>query len=44
LLWALIQTEEDTLPNPIIPKLFERLHEFKRPDSPLKKEELLELY
>ena len=30
--------------NPIIPRLFERLHDFKRPDKPLTKEELLELY
>lgn len=43
-LWALMTTEEESLHNPIIPRLFERLHEFKRADKPLSKEELLELY
>jgi len=43
-LWTLIATESEGLSNPIIPKLFERLHEFKRPEKPLSKEELLELY
>ncbi len=43
-LWALITAEEESLHNPIIPRLYERLHEFKRADKPLSKEEMLELY
>ena len=43
-LWALAATEDEVLQNPIIPKLFERLHEFNRPQKPLTREELLELY
>jgi len=43
-LWALVTTEEDIINNPIIPRLYEKLHEFKRSDSPLSKDELLELY
>lgn len=43
-LWSLIATEDEGLYNPIIPRLFERLHEFKRPEKPLTREELLELH
>jgi hypothetical protein len=43
-LWALIVTEESQLKNPLIPKLLERLHDFKRPEKPLSQNELLELY
>ena len=43
-LWSLATTEDDHMQNPIIPRLFERLHDFKRPEQPLAKEELLELY
>jgi hypothetical protein len=43
-LWALATTEDESLPNPIIARLYERLHEFKRPEKALTKEELLELY
>lgn len=43
-LWSLATTEDDVMHNPIIPRLYERLHEFKRSDKPLTKEELLELY
>jgi hypothetical protein len=43
-LWALVTTEEDIINNPIIPRLYEKLHDFKRSDSPLSKDELLELY
>ena len=43
-LWALIVTEESQLKNPLIPKLLERLHDFKRPEKPLTQNELLELY
>jgi hypothetical protein len=43
-IWALATTEDELLQNPIIPKLWERLHEFSRPDKPLSREELLELY
>jgi hypothetical protein len=43
-IWALATTEDELLQNPIIPKLWERLHEFNRPDKPLTREELLELY
>lgn len=42
-LWSLATTEDENLQNPIIPRLYERLHEFKR-EKPLTKEELLELY
>ena len=43
-LWSLATTEDDQMQNPIIPRLYERLHDFKRPEQPLSKEELLELY
>jgi len=43
-LWSLATTEDDHMHNPIIPRLYERLHDFKRPEKPLTKEELLELY
>lgn len=43
-LWSLITTEDETINNPIIPKLYERLHDFKRSDSPISKDEFLELY
>lgn len=43
ILWSLATTDDESLNNPIIPKLFERLHTFKRND-PLTREELLELY
>lgn len=42
-LWALATTDDDSLNNPIIPKLYERLHSFKR-NEPLSRDELLELY
>ena len=42
-LWALTSTDDESINNPIIPKLFERLHGFKRND-PLSRDELLELY
>ena len=42
-LWSLATTDDESLNNPIIPKLFERLHSFKR-NEPLSREELLELY
>ena len=42
-IWSLATTDDESLNNPIIPKLYERLHEFKRND-PLSKDELLELY
>ncbi len=44
LLWALMATEDEVMQNPLIPRLLERLHEFKRPESPLSKDELLELH
>jgi hypothetical protein len=44
LLWALMATEDELMQNPLIPRLLERLHEFKRPESPLSKDELLELH
>ena len=44
IIWLLIATEEDTQFNPLIPRLYERLFEFKRPDRPLSRDELLELY
>lgn len=43
-IWSLATTEDESLSNPIIPRLYEHLHEFKRPEKPLTKEELLELY
>ena len=43
-IWSLATTEDDHMSNPIIPRLYERLHDFKRPEKPLTKEELLELY
>lgn len=42
-LWALTTTDDDSINNPIIPRLFERLYGFKRAE-PLSREELLELY
>lgn len=44
LVWALMATEDELMHNPLIPRLLERLHEFKRPDTPLSKDELLELH
>jgi hypothetical protein len=43
-IWSLIATEEENLMNPIIPILYERLYEFKRPGKAITREELLELY
>lgn len=43
-IWSLIATEDEALYNPIIPRLFERLHQFKRPEKALTREELLELH
>jgi hypothetical protein len=34
-LWSLIATEDESINNPIIPKLYERLHDFKRSDNPI---------
>jgi len=42
-LWSLATTDDESLNNPIIPRLYERLHDFKRLD-PLSRDELLELY
>ena len=42
-LWSLATTDDETLNNPIIPKLYERLHAFKR-NEPISREELLEIY
>lgn len=42
-IWALAVTEDEQLLNPIIPKLYERLHEFKR-QTPLSRDERLQLY
>jgi len=41
IIWALQITEEEGLINPIIPRLYERLHEFHRLDKPLTSEEIL---
>lgn len=43
-IWSLATTEDESLSNPMIPRLYERLHDFKRPEKSLTKEELLELY
>jgi hypothetical protein len=43
ILWSLATTDDESMNNPIIPKLFEKLHGFKRND-PLTRDELLELY
>ena len=43
-IWSLATTEDESLSNPMIPRLYEQLHDFKRPEAPLSKEELLELY
>lgn len=43
-LWSLTVTEDESIPNPLIPKLWERLHQFNRPGKPMSREELLELY
>ena len=42
-IWSLAVTEDEQLMNPIIPKLYERLHEFKR-QIPLNRDELMQLY
>lgn len=39
-LWSMITADDEAIPNPLITKLFERLHAFKR-DTPLSKEERL---
>lgn len=43
-IWTLIATEETGQMNPLIPRLYERLHEFKRPEKPLTREEMLQLH
>jgi hypothetical protein len=43
IVWALVVTEDETLANPLIPRLWEHLHEFQR-EHPLTREELLELH
>lgn len=43
-LWTLLATEAEGISNPLVPRLFERLHNFNRPEKPLTKEELLELH
>lgn len=43
-IWSLCALEDETLHNPLIPKLYERLHTFNRPERGLTREELLELY
>jgi hypothetical protein len=43
ILWSLAATDDEYINNPIIPKLYEKLHDFKR-NEPLTRDELLELY
>lgn len=43
-IWTLVATEEEGTMNPLIPRLYERLHEFKRPEKPLTSEEMLMLH
>ncbi|CDW75767.1 UNKNOWN [Stylonychia lemnae] len=42
-LWGLIVSDDETVKSPLIAKIFEMLHEFKR-DTPLTKDELIQLY
>lgn len=42
-LWGIIASDDEILHNPIVPRLYERLHGFKR-DQPITKEEMIELY
>lgn len=39
-MWSLVMADDESMPNPLTTKLFERLHAFKR-DTPLTKEERL---
>lgn len=43
ILWALSAVEDPVIQNPIIPRLYEKLHHFKR-ERPIDQEEKLELY
>lgn len=42
-IWSLIASDDEVLPNPIIARLFEKLHDFKR-SVPITREEKLELH
>ena len=43
--WSLMAMESpDARTNPLLMKLLERLHKFERPDKPLSRRELVQLY
>lgn len=42
-LWSLIAADDDVIPSPLLPRLFEQLAGFAR-DEPITKEEFLELH